>query len=188
TQAQNQVRVFFDANKNAVYVQASTADMKDIEAIIRTLDSGTSGSINELRIFQLRNAYSDEVASLLYYALTSNAVAPSASANAAGSPGGTGNVPASPFATGGNQLGGNQLGGNQLGGNLLGGRNAQLGGANTTGAGASVVGLTTAGSPSKTTSVRFFAKDGKTVDSGYLVDIHILSDSRTNSILVSPPP
>lgn len=183
TQAQNQIRVFFDAEKNTVFVQASPADIKDIAAIIQQLDSDEASRYqHELRVFRLRNAYSDEIAQILFTAITSNAVNPNVSSNASGTAqgvGGTGQI--GPFATGG-------FGGQQTGTTAFGQQQGRANtGFGTTGA-AGALGVT-AGLATRTASVALFnSQDGKLVaESGMLSDVHITPDARINAIVVSAP-
>ena len=54
SQAQHQVRAIFYEGNNNVYIQASPADMAEIEILIERIDSTVSKSTNELRVIPLR--------------------------------------------------------------------------------------------------------------------------------------
>ena len=125
--AANQMRITFNADNNTVYVQASRADLEDIEALIKDWDTTESKAINVVRIFPLRNAFAAELAQTLANALTANIVNPIAQA--------TFTNPQAAAAGGTAQLGGG-LGGlnagaaaGALGGALGGGAQGALGGA-----------------------------------------------------------
>ena len=188
TQQQSLIRITFDASSNTVYVQAGPADLKDIADIIANLDTKVSTAVNELRLFKLKNAFSDEISQILITALNAGVVNPNVASTGSGATGlaqGTG-------VGGGGGLGLGGFGGQQAGG---GGQFATAGGqnqgANRAGGGAfgtltsstSSNGLTT-----KTTSLRFYTSlNGQVVESGQLEDVHITSDTRINSVLVSAP-
>ena len=188
--AQDQIRVNFDASSNTVYVQASPADQKDIADLIYYFDTRTSASVNEVKVFRLRNAFADEMSQTLLQALLASVVNPLTTASATSGVGGTGGLGGGgnigQFATGGfGQAGGlggglGGLGGGLGGGNLGGG----LGGGNR-GATGTLTG-NAAGLTTKTTSLRFFsAQAGQAFESGYLEDVHITPDARINALIVA---
>ena len=167
--AQNQIRVTYDVATNTVFVQASPADQKDIAELIGFFETNTSKSVSDVRIFKLRNAFSDDLANILVQMLTVNALNPQLSASAGIlQTGGQG-------AQGGGQAGtglgfgtGNQ--GNQQQQNRPGALGTLTG---TTGN----TGLST-----KTVSLRF-----NNVESGQLEDVHLIPDARINAIVVTAP-
>jgi type II secretion system protein D len=159
TGAQNQVRVTIDDSSNTVYVQAAPGDLNEIRNLITRVDSSVSSAVNDLRVVQLRNTIADELAGVVQRAI-SEGVAP-ASATAAPSI-----VPALPGAA-------------QPGG---------LPGAGAAARPAAAPGTTTA---TKTTALRFISgrRDGAgTVQAGLLEDVYVLSEARTNSLILSAPP
>ncbi|CAN5232711.1 hypothetical protein BH11PLA2_BH11PLA2_25870 [soil metagenome] len=179
--AQNQIRIFFDGTSNTVFVQASPADIKDVTELIEYLDTNTSGATAELRIFKLKNAFSDEVAQVIYTAITSSRVQPAATALTGGATTGAagglgaagGNIAQSPFASGGTGGFGQQQGG-AFGGGGLGGNNA--------------LNVPTAGQATKTSSLKLYSSDGKVLaESGFLEDVHITPDSRINALIIAAP-
>ncbi len=193
----SQTRVFADIPSNSVLVQASKSEQQEIEDLIKYLDESTSKAVNEVKVFRLRNAFADELASVLNTALTSSILNPSLGANA-----GTLGVTAGGGAQGGQAFG--QAGGaNPFGG----GGQQQLGALNATGArpggaggigGAQAFGLggggaggtanqSQSGLTTKTTTLRFRDKDGNWVESGMLEDVHITADGRINGLVVAAP-
>ncbi len=185
TLQQNLIRVSFDASSNTVFVQAGTADMKDIEDYIEQIESGKSGAMNELKIFRLKNGFADEIAQILITSLTSGVVNPIVSATSTG----VGGAQTSPFATGGGGgggLGGGGLGGGLGGGGLGGGQFGQGGQGGQGGLGQNRTGLT--GLTTKTTSLRFYSTvDGKITETSMLEDVHITPSTSINGIVVSAP-
>jgi type II secretion system protein D len=206
TLAQNQIRITWDDGSNTLFVQAAPADLAEIKSLVEYLDTNPSASINELRIVPLKYGLADEVSNLILRAI-SLGIVPATGGGAGivpttgglgagggfgGGPGGFGaggglGGPGGGFGAGG--FGGGGLGGAGLGvapGGIGGAatRQVQAGGLPTTGTGA--VG---AGAATKATSIRFISpmKDGKPVESGFLEDIRLTPDLRTNSILVSAP-
>ena len=175
-----------------------------------------------MRIFYLKNALADELASVIIQALTANVVNPISQGSQSGvqntvglggglqqtlggaggglGGGGLGGI-------GGGGLGG--LGGGGLGGGGLGGRTGGLGGGLGGGGlggglgggglgggglgggqgGASSVGGTAGGGVvTKTNGIRFFSgRDGQVVEGGVLEDVHLIPNTRTNSIIVAAP-
>ncbi len=175
TNAATLVRLTYDTSSNQVIVQAGPADMEDIKSLIERLDSSESGATNEVRIVRLKNAIADEISAVLQSALTQGIL-----------PQGTGVVQTA--GAGGQQLGGQQLGG-QFGGGQPGGQ--QLGGGQLGNAlgGQQRAGGASATNTTKTVSLRFMSvgKDG-TFQSGYMEDVHLTPDVRSNSLIVSAPP
>jgi len=202
-----QFRINFDLPSNSILVTAAPADMKDIEELIKQLDTMTSQALNDLRIFALKNAYADELASVLIQALTSNVVNPLQQAQqqwytqsvTQGNVGALGGIQA---LLGQGQQG--QLGQQQLGQQLgqlgqLGQFGQQFGGAgqNQLGTGgvnlsptiAQVGSSTGGGLATKSSALRFFsARDGQVVETGFLEDVHIIPNTRTNALLVAAKP
>jgi type II secretion system protein D len=194
TLASNGIRVTFDIASNTVFVQAGVADQDDIARLINYYDTEVTRALNNLKVIRLRNAFSDDLANTLTRTLLTSILNPVASASAgAGLPGG---ATAGPLATGGFTAGG----GGGLGGGAAGG--GGLGGAGGTGALASVGGgiggiggglggtstQTLTGLTTKSTALRFVGPDGKPIESGIFEDVHIISDPRTNSLLIAAPP
>jgi type II secretion system protein D len=66
----NQIRVTADPNSNTVFVQAAPGDLAEIMELIGRIDSTVSPAINELRLFYLRNALSDDVAVIINKAIS----------------------------------------------------------------------------------------------------------------------
>lgn len=163
--AQNQVRITHDDTTNTVFVQAGPNDMQEIRDLIWRMDNTVSNAINDLRIVTLNAALSDDVASLLLQAIAQGLV-PASTTGAAGifpSPAGL------PGARPPGALG-----------------TAQPGVAPTTVPGAPGQ----PGTATKTTSLRFISNhpgSPRIVESGLLDDIHITSDPRTNSLIISAP-
>ena len=65
------VKVTADMRTNSVIVQASPRDLKEIAALIRKIDIGTSSSVNQMRIFPLKHALAEELAQTLMIAIQS---------------------------------------------------------------------------------------------------------------------
>jgi general secretion pathway protein D len=171
-----QLRVQPDVHGNAIIVQAGPADMADIESLVRVLDSSESAAINQLKIIRIKNGSSDQIATVIGRALTLSALNPQqfttggtaalagAGTIGAGLGGGTGGQ----FGQGGFGQQGGQFG--QLGG--LGAQQLIVGSTFTT----------------KTNTLQFYSpQNGKMVESGLLEDVHLVSDARINSIVVSAP-
>jgi len=155
-----QFRISYDLSSNTVLVQAAPADMKDIADLIETLDSALPKSVNDVRVFKLRNALADELASVLIQTLTANVVNPVGPATqpwyiqsvtgvgalggitalAGGQQGGQGAAGGLGGGGAGGGLGGGGLGGGGAGGGLggggLGGGGLGGGGLGGTGTGA----------------------------------------------------
>ncbi len=73
---QNQFRVTLDMPNNAVLVQGSPDDLRDAEELIRAMDTSDTKAINDMRVFYLKNALSDELGQILSYALSSQVINP----------------------------------------------------------------------------------------------------------------
>ena len=58
-----------DYRSNALIVRASPRDMKEVAELIKGLDTPTSDSVNELRVFQLENSMAEELEEVLYRAI-----------------------------------------------------------------------------------------------------------------------
>ena len=190
---QNQIRVFANASNNTVFVQASRADQADVATIVRQLDTGESAAVNTLKVIKLNNAFSDEVAAVLQQALFASVVNPSTTASAS-TQGATGTAAAGGFGNvnvgGGGLAGGQGALGGQAGG--LGGQQNRAGGGAAGGLGGGATGTltgnATTGLTTKTTTLKFFSsRDGKAVESGFLEDVHIVSDVRINALLIAAP-
>lgn len=203
----NQFRVTFDVANNTVFVQASPSDLKDVEELVAAMDKDDNKSVNDMRIFYLRNALSDELGQILSQALTSNVLNPQVQATQTGpvaqQAGGAaaflaGAATAGPLGTTplGQQAIGQQLG-QQLGGQQLGQQLGQQGAfgqnqaARVTNINAIIPTIgtgTSGGLVTKSNAIKFFsAKDGKTYETGYLEDVHIVSSARINALIVSAP-
>jgi len=196
----HQFRINFDLPSNSVLVTAAPADMKDIEELVRQLDTMTSQSLNDLRIFALRNAFADELASVLIQALTSNVLNPLQQTQqqwytqsvTQGGIGGQGGIAALLGQQGQGQqqglpqgLQGLQV---QQGGfgqqDILG-----TGGVNLSPTIAQVGQAAGGGLATKSNALRFFSsKDGQVVETGFLDDVHIIPNQRTNALLIAAKP
>jgi type II secretory pathway component GspD/PulD (secretin) len=181
TLATHQVRVTYDDSSNTVWVQASPADMEEIRGLVEELDSFVSASVDDIRIVPLRNALSDDLANLLLQAIAAGVLPPTSTAGA---------VPAAPGAAPGGIPGGGPGGppGAFPGGGVLpgaGGPGAAGAAARLGAAGA----LGTTPLQTKSTSLRFISsrRDAGAIESGFLEDIHIISDPRTNSLILMAP-
>lgn len=171
SRAQHQVRVTWDDNTNTVFVQAAPADLTEIRALVERIDTMPSLAVNDLRIFRLNNAVSDDLAILLTRAIT-DGFAPTTTTGLGGL-GGAGQLPGQPGGAG--QPGGGLGLGQGLGQGLIG----QTG----------LAGQGLGTRATKVSSLRFVTgkKDGKAVQTGILEDVRITSDPRTNSLLISAP-
>jgi len=183
---QNQVRFAFDVSTNTVLVQAGPADLEEIRGLIERIDNTVSDAVNDLKVVRLRNAFADELAQTLLQALISGVATQSI-----GTTGGTGGG-----GLGGGGLGG-ALGGGGFGqqggaggggfgqqGGLGGGGLGGQGGIGRTGSQTSTNGITT-----KTTTLRLIRGDGQNaIQSGFLEDVHLTADVRTNSLIIAAKP
>ena len=172
----NQIRVTFDITSNSVIVQAAPADQKDIAALIEFFDTKTSLAENDLKVFRLRNALSDEMVGVLYQTLTVAAYNPEQArsyiplpATAQSGAGGAGGA-----AGAAGQGGAPTTGAGGAGGGGAGAATATLTGFNT-------------GLQTKTVGLRFASKDGTELETGMMEDVHLTSDPRINGIVVSAP-
>jgi len=170
----NLIRITYDTSSNSLIVQAGPADLEEIQLLVQRID-GSTGPINELRIYRLKNTVAEDLATVLQTALMQNilpqgiGVVPPDQGGAGGFGGAFGQQGAG--AQGQQQQPG---GGGGAFGQATGGLRAQLGSATT--------------NTTKTVSLRFLipGKDG-TFESGYLEDVHITPDIRSNSLLISAP-
>ena len=87
-----------DPRTNTLVVYASPRDRAEIAELISKVDAGSSAAVNQMRIYQLKNAVADEMAQVITEAILS-------SLNPASRTGGTGNN------SGGNNFGGTGTGG-----------------------------------------------------------------------------
>ncbi|MBP3959466.1 hypothetical protein J8F10_29835 [Gemmata sp. G18] len=199
----NQFRVTFDILSNTVYVQGSNGDLKDAEELLRLMDTSVSKAVNDMRVFRLKNALSDELGQVLSQALTANVLDPrpqqTFTSPLAQTAGGQAIFGGGQLTGLGGQIGGQQ--GGQIGGQQLGqqGQQGQIGGQQGGLNGAlqvaqinalvPTIGTGSAGGiHTKTTAIRFYsAKDGKTYETGFLSDVHIVSNARINALIVAAP-
>lgn len=84
------VRVTSDARSNSVIVQARPRDMVEIAALIKKLDVDESGAVNQIRIFQLKSATAQELATTLQDSLQSISSSTGTGATRTGGGGGGG--------------------------------------------------------------------------------------------------
>jgi general secretion pathway protein D len=155
--AQNQVRITYDTASNTVFVQAGPADMVEITKLIEWIDDQVSKAVNDLRIVRVQNALADELANTIISAITSGILPPGTTA----APGLVPNAAAAPAAA------------------------RPAGATGTTTATGGTGGLTT-----KTTALRFYSGrpgPGGSEVAGYLEDVHITSDIRSNSLIIAAP-
>ena len=194
----NQFRVTFDIANNTVYLQGSPGDLKDAEELIGMMDQANNQSINDMKVFRLRNALSDELGQILSNALTANVISPLIQSQLTGpvaqQAGGQGVFQQAQGGLGQQNLGQQNLGQQNLA--QLGQFGANLGGQglgqttvrNITAVIPTVGGGTSGGLSTKSSAIRFYsAKDQKVYETGYLEDVHIVSSARTNSLIVSAP-
>jgi type II secretion system protein D len=73
------VRVTSDSRSNALIIQASPRDMAEVAAMVARIDTPTSDSVNELRLFQLNHTLADDMVSVLRDAIQSQASSDSTS-------------------------------------------------------------------------------------------------------------
>ncbi|HXD88517.1 MAG TPA: secretin N-terminal domain-containing protein [Urbifossiella sp.] len=201
----NLFRVNFDLSSNSVLVTASPADMKDVEELIEILDTMVSNSKNDLRIFALRNAFADEVATLLIQSISANVVSPliqsqgqpwylqSVTGTNLGALGGIQALLGGAGAGGAGGFGAGGGGGQGLGiglgiGQGQGAQNA-ANAVNLNAPVATVGSAASGGLTTKTNALRFYSThDGQVVETGLLEDVHIVPYARTNSLLVAAKP
>ena len=167
-----------DASTNSVIVQASPADMTEIEHFITFLETTTSKVETEVRIVALKNATATDIVSILQSAISQSlgvgALLPGAGQQQRPGAGGQQQIPGGgpqQFPGGQQQFGGQQPGGQQRGGagNLM-QQMQQLGG--QTSSRGSILGMP--------------GMSG-TIESTVLSEVRAFADPRTNSIIVSAP-
>ncbi|MBX9584703.1 MAG: hypothetical protein K2X87_30740, partial [Gemmataceae bacterium] len=191
----SQFRINADYGSNSVLVQAAPADLRDIEELIRQLDAAAPQSVNEVKLFRLRNALAQDLAATLIQAIASNTLNPSQQATqpwytqtVTTGVGALGQVTAD--AAGGQQFGAGQafqqgqFGQGQFGqfGAAGLGTNAALNAVIPTVGSSAGGGLST-----KANTLRFQTADGRAFESGFLEDVHIIPDARINALLVTAP-
>jgi type II secretory pathway component GspD/PulD (secretin) len=166
--AQHLIRVFSDDSSNTVYVQAAPADLVEIKSLIERLDSTESPAINDVRVRPLRNAVSDDLATIILRAIAEGPITPGSPGQTTGAGGAP--TPAGPAGPGGAPF--------------------QAPGA-VPGAvpGAAGVGAAQQQRQSKGISLSFISTrpGGPKLLTGILDDIRITSDPRTNSLIISAP-
>ncbi|HEV2948450.1 MAG TPA: secretin N-terminal domain-containing protein [Gemmataceae bacterium] len=171
TAVNDQIRVTYDDPSNTVYVVAAPGDMAEIRSLIERIDSTVSSAVNDLRIYRLKNALADELSNILIQAISEGIVTPTT---------GTTAPTTGPGAAPGGALG--ARGGLPTPALSSTGTPGTLGAAGATG---------TTGVTTKTVSLRFINPhpgQPTSFESGYLEDIHITYDIRTNSLIISAPP
>jgi len=173
------VRVTYDDQTNALFVQAAPADMAEIKAFIEQIDGrsdeavpgqqGVNQARNDMKVIRVKNALSDDLASLLVTALTQmvyQGALPSGALPGAGGVAGGGAAPAV----------------------------APAGGAGAAGKGGTLSQIIGSGTTIKGTSLRFLPERRPGTPSPGEVyaqvfeDVHVYSDTRTNSLLISAQP
>jgi type II secretion system protein D len=172
--------VTVDFRSNSLIVQASPRDLLEVAELVNQLDTQTSESVNELRVFKLRHTLADEIAPLLQEALQ----------------------PPEPAGGGGGfgfgRRGDGQGGGQQFQGPQDGAAAAAAFGQQFAGAAPGQQGLGAAGggiqqqraAQIRSMMLRFMSIDAqgqRVVSSGILSDVRITADRRANSLLVSAP-
>jgi type II secretory pathway component GspD/PulD (secretin) len=171
------IRFSYDTSSNTVFVQAGRGDLEEIRGIIERLDTSVSPAQNDVQIIRLHNAVASEMATTVQQALLANVL-----------PQGTGVVQATTTGPGGAPGG---APGGFPGATPGGFPGATPGGlAGGLGAAGGIVPLgSTNTNTTKTVSLRFITpgKDG-TIESGFLEDVHITADVRSNSLIVSARP
>jgi type II secretion system protein D len=170
-----QLRVTPDVSGNALFIQASPADLADIEALIAMLDSSESTAINQLKVIKIKNGDAGQISQVIGRSLALSALNPQQFSGG---------------GTAGLLGGGGQFGGGTLNAGLGGGTGGQFGFGQQAG-GFGGLGLQNQVIPAstfqtKSTSLQFVTPvNGKIVESGLLEDVHLVPDIRTNSIVVS---
>jgi general secretion pathway protein D len=173
TAAQNQIHLTHDDSTNTLIVQAAPADLADIRHLVDMIDTGEPLSTNDIRIVGLRFALSDDMSALLLRAIQTGVASTTLTTpTPTPTPGLPGAVPgAAPGAAPG----------------AFGAAAAAAAAARpaTTAPSGGI-----SGGATKATTLRF-VRPGPTgpvpVESGLLDDISILSDPRTNSLIISAP-
>jgi general secretion pathway protein D len=82
----NQIRFTSDVGSNTVIVQASPADLKEIDRLIKHIDETASLYKNEIRVYQLRAAVASDLAQLLQLSIANGVLAVSQTAGGAPGP------------------------------------------------------------------------------------------------------
>jgi len=174
--AQDQIRFTHDDSSNTVFVQASPADLQDIAELIKVQDTAVSSAINEVRVISLKNATSDEIATLLSTAISQGITNPTTTPTTPTGVPGAGGLPGAAVRPAGTAL--------------PGGATAPFGTGTPTVPGAtSATGTAaTGGLSTKSMTLRLFSKPGESQpESGLLEDIHITSYPRINSLIIEAP-
>lgn len=70
------LKVAADARTNSIVVQANPRDLSEIAEMIKGVDSEQAGSVSRLRVFPLKSAVADELATFLNNAIQSTLAAP----------------------------------------------------------------------------------------------------------------
>ena len=179
----NLIRFTYSTSANTVYVQAGPADLEEIRALIKKFEE-PSPAKNELRVYQLKNTLSTDIATTLQSALFQN-ILPQGTGivqQTGGAPGAANALaPGGALGFGGAFGGGGAFGaGGALGGGAL--------GANGVAAATQAIIGSQVTNTTKSVSLRFLVpgKDG-TYESGYLEDVHITPHITSNSLLISAP-
>ena len=206
SQQKTQFRVTYDTASNTVWVQASKADMDDVEVLIKDWDTMESLAVHDVKIIRIKNAAAADMAQVLTNALSVNAVNPLTQATFPPGPvvttaGGTSGLATTGLAGLGGVPGGGlgALGAPGLGA-LGGGPGGGLGALGGTGAAQNVqvqtqvatVGAGQGGGlVTHSNTLRFaYDQNGKTVEiaeSGLLSDVHLVPNIRSNDIIVTAP-
>lgn len=158
--AQHVINLFADPSTNTLFVQAAPGDLEEIKNLIERIDKTVSSAVNDVRIVPLKNALAEELANLLLQAISAGIAVPTASTTT--TPGLTPGL-ATP------------LGARPPG---------TIGAPGTTTTGTTATSASS--SATKAVALRFLSSRGA-VEAGMLDDIHITSDPRTNSLILSAP-
>lgn len=176
--------VTVDFRSNSLIVQASPRDLLEVAELLAQLDTQTSESVNELRVFKLRHTLADEIAPLLQEALQPP------------EPAGTGGGFGFGRSRGDGQGSGQQFQGPQDGAGAAAALGQQFSAGGAPGlqaAGAAAVGggiQQQRAAQIRSMMLRFMSIDAqgqRVVSSGILSDVRITADRRANSLLVSAP-
>lgn len=93
-----QVQVLADYRSNALIVQAAPRDLQEVKRLVESIDVNDTGNLAELRVFRLRNALAEDLATVLQTAIVGRI--DSAAGGQGGGAGGTTQVQSSlPSAT-----------------------------------------------------------------------------------------
>src|SRR5262249_5228306 len=165
--AANQIRITYDDNSNTVFVQAAPGDMAEIRNLIDLIDNTVSSAVSDVRVIILHNAPAADLAQTLSLAISDFFVPTTRTAGGAPTARPPGGFPTA------------------VPGAVPGAGPGALPGAQTT-----VATLATTARQNKVSSIRFTStqdKDGKPITSGVLDDVRIVSDPRTNALIVTAP-